>query len=428
MVIDILMHSDLVHLVLTRVADKEYPFNVLQVKDKDLLSNNNRNTVVNLPLKLPMICPPKPYAPGVLGGYCLNDVKFAEELLIEKHAYAFKSVFSGPQLYSLVNNISKTPFKINQSLLDYITIEGDPHGLLIDPEAEHKYEFAMRIDPQHRLNKTQRGILASHRSKIVLQETILGLAEFYRRFSCIYFPVQLDQRGRLYCSPAYLNYQGSELAKALLLFAEPGVITKGRMDSIIYLKAYGVNCYGGIASKASIQRKSDWVDKNIENSFHYDNGILLGKAKDKFAFLAFCMEYKRFYDFYTDENQTEFHTYLPVQLDATCNGFQHMALLSNEGTLFEELNLVTPRSIVTDKTLRNKEVSVDTPASSTEVTPGDFYNFLLHKLVSLFQSKVASGVLEDERPKRKPKRVNDKNAKPVKDKGKGSYERLLNFI
>ena len=84
---------------------------------------------MNLPIKLPMICPPKAYAPGVLGGYCLNDVKFADELFIEKHAYALNSVFSGSHLYSLVNNRSQTPSKINQPLLDYITTEGDKHDL-----------------------------------------------------------------------------------------------------------------------------------------------------------------------------------------------------------------------------------------------------------------------------------------------------------
>jgi DNA-directed RNA polymerase len=45
------------------------------------------------------------------------------------------------------------------------------------------------------------------------------------------------------------------------------------------------------------------------------------------------MEYKRFVEFMDNENVMEFHTYLPVQLDATCNGFQHLALLSNETTL-----------------------------------------------------------------------------------------------
>jgi hypothetical protein len=40
------------------------------------------------------------------------------------------------------------------------------------------------------------------------------------------------------------------------------------------------------------------------------------------------MEYKRYLEFYNNENAYEFHTYLPIQMDATCNGFQHLADLS----------------------------------------------------------------------------------------------------
>ncbi len=42
------------------------------------------------------------------------------------------------------------------------------------------------------------------------------------------------------------------------------------------------------------------------------------------------MEFKRYNDFLLNENTMEFRTYLPKPLHATCNGFQHMALLSDE--------------------------------------------------------------------------------------------------
>ena len=293
-ILDILMYSDLLDIVLTKSSNKQYPFNALQIKDKSLMSRNNRQSVVNLPLKLPMICSPKPYGHNALGGYCLNDEKFAEQLFIEKKAYACTSELSGEKLYTMVNNISNTPFKINQPLLDYINAEGDKHKLLIDTETEHEYESL----PYR--TKSQKSILASHKSKILLQETILGLAEFYRRFSKIYFPVRLDQRGRLYCSPVHLNYQSNELSKALLLFANGSIISKQNAGCIIYLKAYGVNCFGGSISKTSLASKSEWVNKNLHNIINYDNGILLAIASDKLLFLAFCMEYKRFYEFYTN--------------------------------------------------------------------------------------------------------------------------------
>ena len=91
-----------------------------------------------------------------------------------------------------------------------------------------------------------------------------------------------------------------------------------------------------------------------------------------------------------NENVMEFHTYLPIQLDATCNGFQHMALLSNETTLFKELNL----------TVSNK---------SKDSVPNDFYSFLLHKLVNIFSFKLEHNEVIDK-------------------KTDGNYERLNSFI
>lgn len=54
----------------------------------------------------------------------------------------------------------------------------------------------------------------------------------------------MDIRVRVYCSSTYLTYQTSELAKALLLFSNPGIINKKDLTSIKYLEFYGVNCFG----------------------------------------------------------------------------------------------------------------------------------------------------------------------------------------
>lgn len=120
----------------------------------------------------------------------------------------------------------------------------------------------------------------------------------------MYFPVRLDQKGRLYCNSSYLDYQANDLSKSLILFAEPGIIEKNNVDSIIFFlwkKTYGANYYGGNISKKSMDDIRAWVDRNIDNILNYDKGSFLNKAKDKLTFLAFCMEFKRFFDFYTDD-------------------------------------------------------------------------------------------------------------------------------
>ena len=224
----------------------------------------------------------------------------------------------------------------------------------------------------------------SLQSKFLLQEFILNIADLFKDFNSIYFPVKLDHRGRLYCIPPYFNYQSSDLAKALILFSKPGIISKDNLDSIKYLKAFGVNCFGGEISKGSLEGKERWISNNLENIVNYENCILINKAKEKLLFLAFCVEYRRYVNFLKDENLSEFSTYLPIQLDATCNGFQHLSLLSQESKLYDELNLTNKGKY-----------------------PKDFYNFLLHKVNTYLKDNL------------------DKN---ITEEGKGSLLRLSNFI
>lgn len=235
-----------------------------------------------------------------------------------------------------------------------------------------------------KMSNREKSMYASELSKFNLQELVLELAEFYRNFDKIYFPLRMDQRGRIYCSPNYLNYQGSELAKSLWLFAEPSIITKEAKSlyNIKYLEFYGVNCFG--KDKLSDEAKLKWIKSNLNDIINYANGILLLQAKDKLLFLSFCIEYKRYINFFNDENAYEFHTYLPIQLDATCNGFQHLALLSNENILFKELNLTV-----------------------TGDRPNDFYSFLIHRLDNKFNNEIEKG---------------------NKIENEGSYVRLVDFI
>lgn len=102
----------------------------------------------------------------------------------------------------------------------------------------------------------------------------------------------------------------------------------------------------------------------------------------------------RSYDnFLNNENAKKFKTFMPIQLDGTCNGFQHMAMLSNETKLFETLNLYK---------------------SSSKDDPKDFYTTIVDQINVQLEMLLNSDSL------RNPETVEQRELKE-------SYERLRDF-
>ncbi len=171
----------------------------------------------------------------------------------------------------------------------------------------------------------------------------------------------------MYCTTDYLNYQGSELAKALLLFSNGEKILKTDTSSIDYLKLFGANCFGNKLDKKSAIDRLSWVNDNIDNIRNFKNGVLLHQAENKLLFIAFCFEYNRWLDCLDNSNSTYFVTYLPIQLDATCNGYQHLAMLGLNSSLAKQLNL--------------KE-------STWKDVPDDFYTYVLGFISNDFETQL----------------------------------------
>jgi DNA-directed RNA polymerase len=100
----------------------------------------------------------------------------------------------------------------------------------------------------------------------------------------------------------------------------------------------------------------------------------LEKAEKKLLFIAFCFEYNRFIECFDNEKEY-FETCLPIQLDATCNGYQHLALLSLDHDLAKELNLTK---------------------STSDDIPKDFYNFTAVKLINYYNDQLSNNNLSVE--------------------------------
>lgn len=137
--------------------------------------------------------------------------------------------------------------------------------------------------------------LDSYLSRKQLEMNILGLALIFKNVPEFYIPVRIDNRGRVYCLVDYLNYQGIELAKALLLFGKGEKIYKCDKSSIDYLKIFGANCFGnGIDKKSYIDRVL-WVDKHEEEILNFQtNDKLIKKLIQSYCLLLSVLNIKSF--------------------------------------------------------------------------------------------------------------------------------------
>lgn len=313
--------------------------NILLAGEKinNYLNKTNNKDIINLPVKLPMICKPKKYLNDDesinLGGFLLNDIVYVESLIIDKTYLAYKSSLSKDNIiYKLVDNINSVPFSINQEVLDFITKHYKTFNLIIDPEYTHPLEL------KNKLTLIEKKELESFKSKRNLEFEILNLAHIFRNSPELYIPIRLDYRGRIYCNVEYLHYQSVELAKSLLQFAKGEVVYLNDEVSIKFLKIFGANCYGNKLDKISFNDRINWIDKNQNNIINFENGKLISKAENKLLFIAFCLEYNKYLDA-VNKNKKVFITQLPIQLDASCNGFQHLSLLLEDTTLAKQVNL-----------------------------------------------------------------------------------------
>ncbi len=296
----------------------------------------DHSVLQSAPFRLPTIIKPKPFVqlPNgkiKLGGYYLNDEDYSDELILPNYALKDQSTISHNNIiYNVLNNLNSVGYCVNTNLLMFI----NQNPQLFEEELISEY-----IEVSSKASKKEKVAAQKQNSKYELQNHIISIAEILTNVNEFFFVNRLDNRGRLYCICEFFNYQSTELAKALLLFSRSTKVSRFNETTILYFKSYGVNCFGNKKDKLSLISKEKWINENTDNIINYENGILIKQAEHKFLFTAFCIEFKRFYDFLHNSEAIDFSTKLPIQLDATCNGFQHLVMLTGEFELAKHLNL-----------------------------------------------------------------------------------------
>lgn len=165
---------------------------------------------------------------------------------------------------------------------------------------------------------------------IVAIRNILSTAKVLRD-KPIWFVYNTCFRGRIYCSSGTLSTQGRDYVKAMLRFREGKVLGDAGLK---WLAVHGANKYG--YNKVSYTDRYKWVMDNMDSirevASHPNSSrgrSFLRGADKPFQFYTFCREWAHAHKL---KDPATFVSHLPVALDGSSNGFQHIfAMLRDMG-------------------------------------------------------------------------------------------------
>ncbi|KAL0061581.1 DNA-directed RNA polymerase [Marasmius tenuissimus] len=299
------------------------------------------------PRHLPMLVKPKPWLTYNEGGYFFNQVPAMrykdsiEQQSYLKHASELGNV---ELVYAGLDVLGSTPWKINRAVFDVVLkvwnsgerLGKVPPANLDDAEPQpptdgnprSRVVYLAQMKQWTQDKASNHSDRCSVNYKIEIARTFLG--------DTIYFPHNIDFRGRAYPVPPHLNHIGDDLSRGLLMFAE-GKPLGAR--GLRWLKIHLANLYG--YDKANFDERVQFVEERLEHVFDSAMNPLEGgrwwtHADDPWQCLSTC---KELHAALTSENPEEYVSCLPVHQDGTCNGLQHYAALGGDSRGAEQVNL-----------------------------------------------------------------------------------------
>jgi DNA-directed RNA polymerase len=150
----------------------------------------------------------------------------------------------------------------------------------------------------------------------------------------LYFPTYFDWRGRLYFR-SRINPQSTDFVKAVLQFGNKKALGK---RGLYWLKVHVATCYG--FDKKGMDTRACWTDDNMELirdavENHIDSDFFRG-ADSPWCFFVAARELVRALDSGSPET---WESGVPVAMDATCSGMQHLSAVLRDpvGGMFTNL-------------------------------------------------------------------------------------------
>lgn len=217
----------------------------------------------------PMVCEPIPHTSlfDELSGYLVTrSPLLKKKVRVNGKVHDALTSFTfhnHPEFYAETNKVQATPYTINRKVFEVLrslygkgkffeefplsieqkeaTID-EEHQKVVSAQNKLNAYYAQRQGIEFKevgvkgSNKLRKKVVSKWEEAVRKTNDILSDAEFYAGYDKIWFPVYFDNRGRrfTYVPTGNLTYMGTELAKALLLFADQKALTKQGIRQLFY--------------------------------------------------------------------------------------------------------------------------------------------------------------------------------------------------
>ena len=304
----------------------------------------------------PMVVPPRPWTSSTSGGY-LSDAMSERCPLIRRPKIDMKSEEFTPEkmpyVYKCINKIQETAWKLDleaYEVLKWAFESNQEIGKLpsSDKEKLMTYPLANGAKPTtpdqkevvhkwHTINSRIKSDNQSRDSKRLIVKSVFRITEWLieNEVDTVWFPYNIDYRGRVYPIVPTFNPQGIDYIKSLIQFKEARRLET--QEAVDWLAIHGANLYG--MDKLSLSDRVKWVKENEFNiqmaCVSWKESSWWRKADKPFQFLAWCRDWIG-----VIEHGVNWESRTPVALDGSCSGIQHYSAMLKDSVGGEAVNLL----------------------------------------------------------------------------------------
>lgn len=294
---------------------------------------------------LPCVITPDEWTSLASGGYYTPQVRDRTPLVKTRHK-AHRDVINTADIRSVMecaNSLQETSWRVNRMVLSVAQevwrrnmgigmpltepfkpspcpVQTHDKTLMTDEEKDILREWKAEAAAMYSAERERVG-------KCLQTSRILRTSVEMSAYSEMFYTIQCDFRGRMYCTCNGMSPQGPDLGKALVEFQDGKHICTD--DAEAWFLIHGANTYG--FDKLPFRDRVSAIlgmEKEIVQvaADPMRTTSIWGNADSPYRFLAWCAEFAQL-----QKRGSAFLNHVPITVDGTCNGLQHFsALLRDE--------------------------------------------------------------------------------------------------